>query len=78
LPPFTSGTPEFFSPGCTDSRYQWLSRNSRFRCSGIRGWMGIRHIAGFVGVFETLALSSTMRKQRLVLNWCGYTGNQRA
>jgi len=57
LRPFTNGTPAFSSPGCTVSHCRCLSRSSRFRCSGIRGWMVIRHIVGFVAAFVTPAQS---------------------
>ena len=41
------------APACTASRCRCPFRRSRFHCSGIRGWMAIPRIAGFVGVFET-------------------------
>ena len=58
------------------SHFHCLFRRSPFHCSGIRGWMAIQLIAGFVGVFETPApSSSTIRRHAVDLPTleCGFS-----
>ena len=52
-PAFPNDTPASCAPECIASHFRCRFRRSRFHCSGIRGWMAIRRIAGFASASRT-------------------------
>jgi len=54
-PVFPNDTPETCAKWCTALSFRSTRRRLRFGCSGTRGWMPIRPIAGCAAWFATVA-----------------------